>query len=134
MHRSCSVFVQCTLSGTQLGIKEQFLPKYENHRKQLYTEAKLASQNTDKNVRLVRDKLSINGQEFIPNEEANNPTDNDNSARVQNSGMNRNSDPDRTELKRTFTNQRMQRNDIGRFELDAVRHKQFQKQIKPDNS
>lgn len=47
-------------------VKEQFPAEMEEKRKILYGEAKRARQNANNKVRLVRDKLYVNGQEVIP--------------------------------------------------------------------
>ena len=52
------------LIGTRLRVKKHFPPETEEKRKLLYSEAKIARQNTNK-VKLVRDKLYVNGQQFI---------------------------------------------------------------------
>ena len=55
-----------TLIGTLYRINEQFPTEIENRRKMLYPEAKRAKQNKNNEVKLVRDKLYINGKQFIP--------------------------------------------------------------------
>lgn len=55
-----------TLIGTPYRINEQFPTEIENRRKMLYPEAKRARQNKNNEVKLVRDKLYINGKQFIP--------------------------------------------------------------------
>lgn len=55
-----------TLIGTPYRINEQFPSEIENRRKVLYPEAKRARQNKNNEVKLVRDKLYINGKQFIP--------------------------------------------------------------------
>ena len=52
-----------TLINTQYGVREQYPYGIEEKRKQLYPIAKKARQDKDNKVRLVRDKLFINGQE-----------------------------------------------------------------------
>lgn len=47
-------------------MREQFPKIIEDRRKQLYPEMKRAKLNKENKVRLVRDKLYINQQEFIP--------------------------------------------------------------------
>lgn len=47
-------------------MNEQFPSEIENRRKALYPEAKRARQNKNNEVKLVRDKLYINGRQFIP--------------------------------------------------------------------
>ena len=56
-----------TLIGTQFRVNEHFPQEIENRRKQLYPEAKKARQNKNNEVRLVCDKLFINGRQFLPN-------------------------------------------------------------------
>ena len=46
-------------------MKEQYPVEIEERRKLLYGEANAARQNTNNKVRLVRDKLYINGQQYI---------------------------------------------------------------------
>ena len=58
---------QKPLIGTQFRVNEHFPQEIENKRKQLYPEAKRARQSKNNEVRLVRDKLFINGRQFIPN-------------------------------------------------------------------
>lgn len=60
-----TVAPQC-LIGSRYRVKEHFPYEIEDKRKQLYGEAKRARQNSNNKVRLVRDKLYINGEEFIP--------------------------------------------------------------------
>lgn len=47
-------------------VKEQFPPEIEEKRKLLYAEAKQARQNSNNKVRLVRDKLYVNGKQIMP--------------------------------------------------------------------
>ena len=54
------------LMGTRFRVKEHFTPEIEETRKRLYGEAKIARQNTNNRVKLVRDKLFVNGQQFHP--------------------------------------------------------------------
>ena len=54
------------LQGSRYGVREHFPAEIEEKRKQLYGEAKIARQNESNKVRLVRDKLYINGKQFIP--------------------------------------------------------------------
>ena len=61
-----------TLIGSPFGVNEQFPKEIEEKRKVLYQEAKIARQNKQNKVRLVRDKLYINGQQYIPPERENN--------------------------------------------------------------
>ena len=51
------------LYGTKYGVREQYPQEIEEKRKLLYPEAKKARQNKDNKVRLVRDKLYVNGKE-----------------------------------------------------------------------
>lgn len=60
-----------TLIDTSYGVSEQFPPEIEEKRKPLYEAAKKARLNKDNTVRLVRDKLYINGELFIPNDNNN---------------------------------------------------------------
>lgn len=55
-----------TLIGTRYGVNEQFPPEIENRRKLLYAEAKRARKNKENEVKLVRDRLFINGRQFVP--------------------------------------------------------------------
>ena len=55
-----------TLIGTSISVNEQFLSEIEQRRKVLYPVAKNARRNRDNKVRLVRDKLFINGQQYTP--------------------------------------------------------------------
>ena len=57
-----------TLTGKRFGVNEQFPTEIENKRKLLYPVAKRAKRNKDNKVRLVRDKLFINGEEIIVEE------------------------------------------------------------------
>ena len=54
------------LIGTKYSVNEQFPQEIENRRKSLYPVAKRARQNKQNKVRLVRDKLYINGVQYIP--------------------------------------------------------------------
>ena len=54
------------LMGTRFRVKEHFPPEIEETRKRLYGEAKIARQNANNRVKLVRDKLFVNGQQFHP--------------------------------------------------------------------
>ena len=60
-----------TLIGKKFGVNEQFPKEIEDRRKLLYPEAKVARQNKDNKVRLVRDKLYINGQQYVPQSQDN---------------------------------------------------------------
>ena len=104
------------LSGTPFGIKEQFPSETESRRKLLCSAAKYARQNPDNKVRLIRDRLFINGKESMPDKEGDEPKSNENRAGVQKNGMNNNRDTDRTELNRVVTNQLRQRNETFRSE------------------
>lgn len=56
-----------TLIGKPFGVREQFPKVVEDQRKRLYPEAKRARAASKQNkVRLVRDRLFINGNEYIP--------------------------------------------------------------------
>ena len=55
-----------TLIGTNISVNEQFPSEIEQRRKVLYPVAKNARRNRDNKVRLVRDKLFINGQQYTP--------------------------------------------------------------------
>ena len=57
-----------TLTGKRFGVNEQFPTEIENKRKLLYPVAKRAKRNKHNKVRLVRDKLFINGEEIIVEE------------------------------------------------------------------
>lgn len=61
-----------TLIGTNISVNEQFPSEIEQRRKILYPVAKNARRNPDNKVRLVRDKLFINGQQYIPEDTQNN--------------------------------------------------------------
>lgn len=52
-----------SLFGKRYGVREQFPPEIEEKRKVLYPEAKKARGNKNNVVRLVRDKLFVNGRE-----------------------------------------------------------------------
>lgn len=68
-----------TLIGSPFGVNEQFPKEIEEKRKLLYQEAKIArqnKQNKQNKVRLVRDKLYINGQQYIPPERENSQINN----------------------------------------------------------
>ena len=54
-----------TLKGKQFRIREQFPKVIEEKRKMLYPVAKEARKSTENKVRLVRDKLYVNGQEVF---------------------------------------------------------------------
>ena len=54
-----------TLIGTRYGVNEQFPPEIENRRKLLYAEAKRARKNKENEVKLVCDRLYINGRQFV---------------------------------------------------------------------
>ena len=54
------------LTGNRYRVKEQFPSKIEERRKLLYGEARSARQNRNNRVKLVRDKLYINGRQYIP--------------------------------------------------------------------
>ena len=54
------------LSGTSFGISEQYPIEIEEKRRPLYQIAKKARENTENKVKLVRDKLYINGELFKP--------------------------------------------------------------------
>ena len=55
-----------TLIGKPYGIREQFPTEVEEKRKLLYPAAKMARRNPNNKVRLVRDKLYVNGVEQKP--------------------------------------------------------------------
>ena len=56
-----------TLRGKPYGVREQFPKVVEDQRKRLYPEAKRARADSKQNkVRLVRDRLFINGSEYVP--------------------------------------------------------------------
>ena len=56
-----------TLRGKLYGVREQFPKVVEDQRKRLYPEAKRARADSKQNkVRLVRDRLFINGSEYVP--------------------------------------------------------------------
>ena len=54
------------LQGKDYGVREQFPPEIENKRRVLYPIMKRYKQNQDNKVILVRDKLFINGEQYIP--------------------------------------------------------------------
>ena len=54
------------LMGSRFRVKEHFPQEIEEKRKLLYGPAKAARQNTNNKVTLVRDKLYVNGKQFIP--------------------------------------------------------------------
>lgn len=60
------------LIGTRFRVKEQYPTEIEDRRKLLYGEAKTARQNPNNKVKLVRDKLFINGRQFMPSNSNNN--------------------------------------------------------------
>ncbi|MEW8542144.1 MAG: hypothetical protein AB2693_01300 [Candidatus Thiodiazotropha sp.] len=53
------------LAGKRYGVREQFPPEIEEQRKLLYPIAKEYRQNKNNVVKLVRDKLYVNGREII---------------------------------------------------------------------
>ena len=57
-----------TLMGKRYGVREQFPEEFEAKRKLLYPVAKSARQNRENKVRLVRDKLFINGRQHTPDQ------------------------------------------------------------------
>ena len=61
------------LMGKRFGVREQFPQEIEDTRKLLYPVAKNARRNPDNRVRLVRDKLFINGEQHVPNQSSNQP-------------------------------------------------------------
>ncbi|MEW8546894.1 MAG: hypothetical protein AB2693_25545, partial [Candidatus Thiodiazotropha sp.] len=54
-----------TLRNKPFGVREQFPKVIEDKRKLLYPEMKKAKRNENNKVRMVRDKLFINNQEFV---------------------------------------------------------------------
>ena len=54
------------LTGNRYRVKEQFPSEIEERRKLLYGEARSARQNRNNRVKLVRDKLYINGRQYVP--------------------------------------------------------------------
>ena len=52
-----------TLNGKKSGVREQFPVEIEEKRKLLYPEAKKLRRNQTDNVRLVKDKLYLNGRD-----------------------------------------------------------------------
>ena len=54
------------ITGNRFRVKEQYPAEIEERRKLLYGEAQLARQNGNNRVKLVRDKLYINGRQYIP--------------------------------------------------------------------
>ena len=58
-----------TLRNTEFGVREQFPKSVEIKRRKLYPEMKRARENPDNKIRLVRDKLYVNGREFIPDDD-----------------------------------------------------------------
>ena len=60
-----------TLIGTNISVNEQFPSEIEQRRKVLYPFAKNSRRNRDNKVRLVRDKLFINGQQYTTEENRN---------------------------------------------------------------
>lgn len=54
------------LAGSRFRVKEHYPAEIEARRKLLYGEANAARQNPNNKVRLVRDKLYINGQQYEP--------------------------------------------------------------------
>ena len=67
-----------TLIGTPFGVNEHYPTKIEQRRKLLYPEAKRARQNKNNEVKLVKDKLFINGRQFIPDTTNTQPRNNTN--------------------------------------------------------
>ena len=55
-----------TLIGTRYRVNEHFPAEIENRRKLLYPVVKSARQTESNRVKLVRDKLFINGEQYIP--------------------------------------------------------------------
>ena len=58
-----------TLVGKPYGVREQFPKVIEEKRRKLYSIMKQYRENKDDIVRLVRDKLYINGYEYYPPED-----------------------------------------------------------------
>ena len=56
------------LRNTNFGVREQFPKVIESRRKKLCPEMKLAKQDENNRMRLVRDKLYINNVQYIPPE------------------------------------------------------------------
>ena len=59
-----------SLYRTHYGVREQFPPEIEEKRKELYPIAKEFRQNRNNVVRLVRDKLYVNGKEVLADQRA----------------------------------------------------------------
>ena len=59
------------LQGKDYGVSEQFPAEIENKRRELYPIMKRYKQNTNNKVALVRDKLYINGVQYIPSSSEN---------------------------------------------------------------
>ena len=57
------------LRDTEFGVREQFPKSVELKRRKLYPEMKRARQNPQNKIRLVRDKLYVNDQEYIPDDD-----------------------------------------------------------------
>ena len=55
-----------TLVNKPFGVNERYPMEMENKRKLLYPEAKKARRNRDNKVRLIKDKLFVNGAEIKP--------------------------------------------------------------------
>ncbi|WAR28630.1 hypothetical protein MAR_014334, partial [Mya arenaria] len=100
-----------SLGGTDYYVKEQFPPEIESERKLLYGPAREARENKENKVRLVKDKLYINGQRYAPKERPNNPlnrqneqfrSDNNSFQRTARWSSNVNRE-ERTRWSRTFT-------------------------------
>ena len=58
-----------TLRNKEFGVREQFPKSVEIKRRKLYPEMKRARENPNNKIRLVRDKLYVNGREFIPDDD-----------------------------------------------------------------
>ena len=58
-----------TLVNKPFGVNEHYPIEMENKRKLLYPEAKKARRNRDNKVRLIKDKLFVNGVEIKPKQQ-----------------------------------------------------------------
>ena len=67
-----------TLKGKPFGVREQFPKIVEDRRKLLYPEMKRARANENNKVRLVRDRLFVNGFEYEPPEKPPEPQNREN--------------------------------------------------------
>lgn len=108
-----------TLLGTNYSVNEQFPAEIEDRRKRLYPVAKSARRDQNNRVRLVRDKLFINGRQY-------NPDANQNQAQSQppqNNAQNRQSQNNQN--RQSYYNQNMQTNQTNKRSMPVRTDKPF---------